>query len=190
MSQVSLCSSRPRRPFYAVRSGTCAANVPLLETIPGPRLPESGIGVARHENPASTSAVLRVEVQRRKVRILKRLLSLTTVLFLILAVAAPGIALAAAGSHGGGFHGGPGAHSGFHGHVSHPGFVGHPGNHGFPHHRGFFRGGGVVVVPGFGFYGAYSYPYYDGTASYPDYWYYCQSAGAYYPYVSTCPEPW
>jgi len=45
-------------------------------------------------------------------------------------------------------------------------------------------------VPGFGFYGAYPYPYYDGTAPYPDYWYYCQSAGAYYPYVGTCPEGW
>ena len=22
------------------------------------------------------------------------------------------------------------------------------------------------------------------------YWYYCQSAQAYYPYVSSCPEPW
>jgi hypothetical protein len=22
------------------------------------------------------------------------------------------------------------------------------------------------------------------------YWYYCRSAGAYYPYVPTCPEPW
>lgn len=24
----------------------------------------------------------------------------------------------------------------------------------------------------------------------PGYWYYCQSAGAYYPTASTCPEPW
>ena len=22
------------------------------------------------------------------------------------------------------------------------------------------------------------------------YWYYCRSAGAYYPHVATCPEPW
>lgn len=24
----------------------------------------------------------------------------------------------------------------------------------------------------------------------PVYWYYCRSAQAYYPYVSSCPEPW
>ena len=24
----------------------------------------------------------------------------------------------------------------------------------------------------------------------PGYWYYCESAGAYYPSVETCPEPW
>jgi hypothetical protein len=24
----------------------------------------------------------------------------------------------------------------------------------------------------------------------PSYWYYCESAGAYYPSVPTCPEPW
>ena len=154
------------------------------------RLPERRIGVARWENSASTRTVLRVEVERKKVRILNRLLSLTTALFLILAAATPGIALAAAGGHGGGgFHGGSSAHSGFRGHVGHPGFVGHPG-HRFVGHHGFFRGGGFVVVPGFGFYGGYPYPYYDGTAAYPDYWYYCQSAGGYYPYVSTCPEPW
>ena len=118
---------------------------------------------------------------------MKRFLSLTTALFLILAVATPGIALAAAGGHGGGgFHGGSGGHG-----AGHPGFVGHPGHHGFVGHRGFFRGHrGFVVAPGFGFYGVYPYPYDYGTAPYPDYWYYCQSAGAYYPYVDNCPEPW
>jgi len=28
------------------------------------------------------------------------------------------------------------------------------------------------------------------SASSPSYWYYCESAGAYYPSVPTCPEPW
>jgi len=131
-----------------------------------------------------------VDAERKKVRILKRLLSLTTALFLVLAVAAPGVALAAAGGHGGGgFHSDGGFHGGHA--AGHPGFVGHPGNHGFVAHHRFFRGhGGLVVVPGVGFYGAYPYPYDYGTAPYPDYWYYCQSAGAYYPYVGTCPEEW
>jgi hypothetical protein len=40
----------------------------------------------------------------------------------------------------------------------------------------------------------YAYPYdmYGGdTYVQPNnYWYYCQSAGAYYPYVTSCPEAW
>jgi hypothetical protein len=27
-------------------------------------------------------------------------------------------------------------------------------------------------------------------AASPSYWYYCESAGAYYPSVASCPEPW
>jgi hypothetical protein len=51
--------------------------------------------------------------------------------------------------------------------------------------------------------GAYGYPYYDSSPVYedapdatppapapPSYWYYCPSAGGYYPYVQQCPEPW
>ena len=40
-----------------------------------------------------------------------------------------------------------------------------------------------VVDDGWYFYPNAAYPY-------PQYWYYCGSAGAYYPYVSACPEGW
>jgi hypothetical protein len=154
-------------------------------TLVGSATAGRGIDVAWRGESRPGHGRLKSGSRERKVRIVKRLLSLTTVMFLILAVATPGIALAAAGGHGGGgFHGG---HSGFGGH----GFVGHPGHHGFVGHHGFFRGHrGFVVAPGFGFYGAYPYPYYYGTAPYTDYWYYCPSAGTYYPYVGTCPEAW
>ncbi len=33
-------------------------------------------------------------------------------------------------------------------------------------------------------------PAYAYTPPAPVYWYYCPSAGTYYPYVSSCPEPW
>jgi hypothetical protein len=35
---------------------------------------------------------------------------------------------------------------------------------------------------------AYSPPVYSAPA--PSYWYYCRSAGAYYPDVPSCLEPW
>ena len=130
------------------------------------------------------------------VRTLKRLLTLrnfvavvVTTTVLVLAVAAPDAALAAAGGQGRGGH--VGGHSSFGGHSGgHPGFVGDPSHRGFVGHPRFFRGhrGFVVVAPGFGFYPAY--PYYYDAAPYTDYWYYCPSAGAYYPNVATCPEPW
>src|SRR5262249_61995624 len=71
---------------------------PGLPAISGSRDDALTVG----ENPASAASVLRVEAEGKKVRILKRLLALTTALFLILAIATPGIALAAAGGHGGG----------------------------------------------------------------------------------------
>ena len=78
-----------------------------------------------------------------------------------------------------GFAGHPGGHPGFGGHPGHPGFIGHPGF--LRHPRGF-----VTVAPGFGWWPGY--PYYGVAPS--DYWYYCPSAGAYYPYVDSCPEAW
>jgi hypothetical protein len=74
------------------------------------------------------------------------------------------------------------------------------------HHRGHF--GGVVVIGGAGLlypywypYTSYAYPYayaYDSSVAAPVYnmpppaqtWYYCDAAGAYYPYVTTCPGGW
>ena len=37
-------------------------------------------------------------------------------------------------------------------------------------------------------YWVYPYGYYYPPA--PKYWYYCESYGAYFPYVKTCPESW
>ena len=121
------------------------------------------------------------------------------------------------GSGGGHFQGRPTvqAHPGF---VARPGFPAHQGfvaRPGFPAHRGFaarpgfaphrhFNRGGVVVgiapfviggaiAGGALAYGAAPY-YYDPGYAYsapaPSYWYYCPSAGAYYPDVPACPEPW
>jgi hypothetical protein len=107
------------------------------------------------------------------------------------------------------FHRGSGAHqfnrgsgdvSGF----RHNGFVARGGHH--HHHRGFGR---AVVIGGFGFGYPYAYPYYAYPYPYPypydsslaaatvynlpppaPTWYYCDGAGAYYPYVATCPGGW
>ena len=107
-------------------------------------------------------------------------------------------------------HQGFAAHPGF---VARPGFAAHPGfairpgfaaRPGFAPHRQFHRDGGVFIGvapfvvggaialgaapyyydPGY----AYSAPAYSAPA--PSYYYYCQSAGAYYPDVPSCAEPW
>jgi hypothetical protein len=93
------------------------------------------------------------------------------------------------------------------GFAAHPGFAARPGfavRPGFAPHRQFHRGGGVFVGvapfvvggaialgaapyyydPGY----AYSAPAYSEPA--PTYYYYCQSAGGYYPDVPSCAEPW
>jgi hypothetical protein len=36
----------------------------------------------------------------------------------------------------------------------------------------------------------YTPPLGDAYVQPNGYWYYCQSAGAYYPYVTACPEAW
>jgi hypothetical protein len=83
---------------------------------------------------------------------------------------------------------------------------------GFAARGGRFHGGfgRVVVIGGVGFwypypygypypYPYYAYPYaYDSSAATPAYnmpppaptWFYCEAAGAYYPYVATCPGGW
>jgi hypothetical protein len=113
------------------------------------------------------------------------------------------------GSHWGGH--GPGGHQFNRGGGNFAGFrhngIGARGGH---HHRGFVRG--AVVIGGIGLwypyaygypypypYSYYAYPYsYDSSLAAPAYnmpppaqnWYYCDAAGAYYPYVTTCPGGW
>ena len=94
-------------------------------------------------------------------------------------------AKAAAGrGHGGGHMGG-----GHGGHFEH-----HGGN--FRGHEHFFVGPRVFIGAPFWWYTPYAYvpAYVDPPQVYaqpaPSYWYYCPSAGAYYPYVSSCPEGW
>ena len=94
------------------------------------------------------------------------------------------------------------------------------GMHSGSHHHGRFHGRGGVFVgvgpwwgPGwwaapysyYPYYPYYSYPYYPPTVAEPPtyigrepqpqstppgFWYYCQSAGGYYPAVQSCPESW
>lgn len=85
----------------------------------------------------------------------------------------------------------PMGHDGFHG-APHPP-DGHPGafeHHGLDGHREFHRD-----VHGHVFIGVDPWFYWAAPPAYayappPSYWYYCPSAGAYYPYVTSCPEPW
>ncbi len=113
---------------------------------------------------------------------------------------------AALAQHSGGHGGG---HSGGHSYGGHS-----YGGHGYSHygHGGGWHGG---VYFGFGpwwGYPSYAYPYaypfgyeypYPYAYSYPapaapsvaeapsqNFWYYCESSKAYYPYVSSCPEAW
>jgi hypothetical protein len=55
----------------------------------------------------------------------------------------------------------------------------------------------VFVATGPAFFWGSAYPYLWDVPAVPvyappppSYWYYCPSAGAYYPYVSSCPEAW
>jgi hypothetical protein len=92
---------------------------------------------------------------------------------------------------------GPAQHPSRRGFVGRWGFDGHRRFQGDRHiHRGNRSGIFVGVTP-FVLGGAYAYgwpydtapaPVYSAPA--PSYWYYCQSAGAYYPDVPSCPEAW
>jgi hypothetical protein len=115
-------------------------------------------------------------------------------------------------SQGGGFRGG---HA-FHGSRLHGG--GFRGGHAF-HGSRFHGGTRVFIGGGIGWWGSPGwwgwpgrwgtpYPYYPAQPlviqqapteyiqqaptppSAPQYWYYCQNAGAYYPYVKECPGGW
>jgi hypothetical protein len=90
------------------------------------------------------------------------------------------------GGSPGAFHGSPGA---FHG--SPGAFHDHPGafHDDRFHGRGFVGVAPFVWAPGY----VYAPPVVEAPPVYvpsDGYWYYCQSAGAYYPVAPSCPEPW
>lgn len=119
------------------------------------------------------------------------------------------------GSRSGG--GGSGAyHGSYHGGSSHGGYYkggyrGH-GYYGGGYRGGYYGGTRVFIGGGVGWWGwpgwwGAPYPYYAAppvlvepapqgyielapATPQPAYWYYCQSAGAYYPYVKECPGGW
>ena len=126
---------------------------------------------------------------------MKRMIAVVVAGLFLLGVAASADARGRGG--GGGGHGGhgSGSHGGrFHGHHFH--------GHGF---RGsVVIGTGVWLGP---YWGAYGYPPYYPYYPYepvpvvaepqtyiqqpaPSYWYYCEEAKAYYPYVQQCPGGW
>ena len=136
---------------------------------------------------------------------MKKMIAIVAAGLFLIAAAAPADARGG-GGHGGGGHGGGGrgGHGGFH------------GGHFRGHHHGFrssvIIGGGVWLGPYWDpyWYPGY-YPYYPyepyvaapyGAAPVaaepqtyieqpaPSYWYYCEAAKAYYPYVRECPGGW
>ena len=105
---------------------------------------------------------------------------------LCLAASAP--VLAGGHAHGGGFHGGARAHGG----GAHAGIY-----IGAPVVRPYYRYAPPAYYTPYSYYyppvvvarpPVYAGGYYSQPA--PAVWYYCASAGAYYPYVSVCPEGW
>lgn len=144
---------------------------------------------------------------------------LAIALLMVALSATTGVLYARGGQgHGGGHgHSGGHAHSGGHGHGGihahgrgHVGSAGHAHSgahaHGFRHRHGFahrhFHGGAILGFGAFGYPWYYPYPgYYHPRAYAPPvvyieqsqqqpYWYYCTSAGGYYPYVNECPTGW
>ena len=125
---------------------------------------------------------------------MKKIAIVVLALVVILAVPAT-----SAHARGGGGHGGQGGHGGNGGHGGHKG-GGHKG-HGH-HHRSFVVvGGGVFYGPDWPYwYPPYDPAYYaaitsDEPVSYiqqdtPPFWYYCEGAQAYYPYVQECAGGW
>ncbi len=104
-------------------------------------------------------------------------LAVFAVLAVMLAGSAPSQAQGVRGHGFGGGHGG--------GTVEHHGFDGHHfGGRDFDHHH--FEGRRF----GFGFGFGPVFPYYPPYVELPSYWYYCPSYQAYYPNVTSCPEPW
>jgi hypothetical protein len=130
---------------------------------------------------------------------MKKMIAVVVAGLFLMAAAAPVYAR----GNGGGGRGGHGG-SGFRG--------GRPGHHHFHHgfRSGVVIGGGVWLGPYWDPYWYPGYPYYpysygpypyapaavvDEPQTYieqsgPGYWYYCEAAKAYYPYVRECPGGW
>jgi ABC-type Zn2+ transport system substrate-binding protein/surface adhesin len=110
------------------------------------------------------------------------------VMVAVLVATAPSLAWARSGHHGGKSHHGVSRHHGggsrhhHHHRFHHHGFH----HHRFHHHRGFVGSSILFAAPLY----YPSYLYSPPVSIHEGYWYYCQSAGAYYPYVQTCSEPW
>ena len=120
-----------------------------------------------------------------KVRdVMRKLSSIALVgVAIVLAAASPSYAVAGHGGHGFSGHSAGGHIEGHHGSEGHHGF---DGRHDF-HRRGH---GGVFIGAPF-YFAPYDYPpAYTYSPPSSTYWYYCPSYGAYYPYVSSCPEAW
>ena len=138
---------------------------------------------------------------------MRKLVAVSLLAIALLSIQASAGHAAGHGHHGGG-HGLPGP-PGFPRPPVFRGHPGFPGPHVFPgppRFHGHFRGHGVVVIgPSFWwdpwwYYPPYYYPplqvvvqpapvIVEGQPA-QSYWYYCPSAGAYYPTVPTCPEMW
>jgi hypothetical protein len=110
-----------------------------------------------------------------------------------------GLTTAAQAAPGPGHGAGPAMHPGFGGPHRAAGFPDRPGEfHGHPgefhdhrfHGRAFVGVAPFVYAPGF----IYEPPVVAAPPEYvpgaDGYWYYCQSAGGYYPTVPSCAEPW
>ena len=114
--------------------------------------------------------------------------SLTKILSVALIALASLLALTASGQASGGPGRGVSGHAvqGPHGFAGHPGFSGH-------HRVARHDHGSVFIGVGPSFYwgpaSPYGYPD-PGYSPSPAYWYYCPSAGAYYPNVPSCDGPW
>ena len=124
---------------------------------------------------------------------MKKMIAVVVAGLFMIAAGAPAYAAGRGGGGGRGGHGGGGFHGGrFNGH--------HFRGHGF--RGGVVIGGGVWLGPYWypGYYPYYPYPYEPVPAvsepqtyveqSGPSYWYYCEGAKAYYPYVRECPGGW
>jgi len=103
----------------------------------------------------------------------------TRTMFMVVAALAMVLAVSASGQAAGGGH----ADGGGHGEgMSH-------GGHDFDRHRSEDHHFDGLDHDHFRFAPVFPYPY-EPYPYKPSYWYYCPSYGAYYPYVTSCPDAW